>query len=89
MDYSLLLAIHNLDKEPKTNSNSQLEAYYEARISDQMLSNEQPQQSATLNAAASGGTMFLNSNSNTKAQTLGPNNNAYSSSRHAENLFKV
>ena len=32
MDYSLLLGIHNLDKEPKAKNFSKLEAYYEAQV---------------------------------------------------------
>jgi hypothetical protein len=51
MDYSLLLAIHNLEKDSKLN-NSQLEAYYESRINEQLheQQQQQQQQAATFNA---------------------------------------
>jgi len=94
MDYSLLLAIHNIEKESKTGSNNgHLEAYYEARINDQQSNNEfpppsssfPPQQSNTLNNAQNSN--LYGGGLSTKSQTLGPN--AYNSNRHAENLFKV
>ncbi len=43
MDYSLLLGIHNLDKEPQTLRNQKLEEYYEERLRDQQLSDNQAQ----------------------------------------------
>lgn len=32
MDYSLLLGIHNLDKEPKGANSGQLEVFYEKQV---------------------------------------------------------
>ena len=78
MDYSLLLAIHNIDKEP-LGSNSQLEAYYESRINDQV--NEQ-HQAATLNVNNAN-----NAANALKSQSLGPH--AYNSDKNVENLFKA
>ena len=77
MDYSLLLAIHNIDKEP-LGSNSRLEAYYESRINDQV--NEQ-HQTATLNVNANNAANAL------KSQILGPHANK--SDKNFENLFKA
>lgn len=57
MDYSLLLGIHNIDKDRALNSiqNVQLEAYYESKINDEQfnVNNLTQQSSATLNATNS------------------------------------
>lgn len=50
MDYSLLLGIHNLEKEKV---NSAIEAYYDARIGDPIQTNSTPSTSAASNYDAS------------------------------------
>ncbi len=45
MDYSLLLGIHNLDKESKTLKNNKLEEYYEEKLKEQL--NESQSQHST------------------------------------------
>jgi hypothetical protein len=84
MDYSLLLGIHNIEKESKNGNNGHLEAYYEEQLTNnEPLQQQQQQQSHTMNVQNNKDSYGIS----TKSQTLGPN--AYNSNRHAENLFKV
>jgi hypothetical protein len=87
MDYSLLLGIHNIEKESKTGNNGHLEVYYEEQLtnneSTQQQQQQQQQQSHTMNVQNNNKDSYGLS---TKSQTLGPN--AYNSNRPAENLFK-
>ena len=85
MDYSLLLGIHNIEKESKTGNNGHLEAYYEEQLTNnEPTQQQQQQQSHTMNVQNNNKDSYGLS---TKSQTLGPN--VYNSNRHAENLFKV
>jgi hypothetical protein len=86
MDYSLLLGIHNIEKESKTGNNGHLEVYYEEQLTNnESTQQQQQQQSHTMNVQNNNKDSY--GGLSTKSQTLGPN--AYNSNRHAENLFKV
>ncbi len=63
MDYSILLGIHNLDREIRANSGSaaQLEAYYESKLNE--LQSAQ-QQSVIINSNSTNSQSGFNNNAN-------------------------
>jgi len=84
MDYSLLLAIHNLDKQPKPPNSALLEAYYEAKMNQ----NEAAQLNATDSQLNVNLMMQMNRSSRGGASSSG-SSNAATTATYLTNLNAV